>query len=150
MHRAPRLRYLLPVAVLVVVLAGGGFAALETDTVSSFGGGVWWAVSLVTTVGFAGSAPVTAAGRVLAGALMVFGFGLLSLTAAALASFFVHEDESSAEERDEAFEAEALRELRALHERLDRLERSAPAPTPARLICGSSAARRLESSSLDR
>jgi putative ABC transport system permease protein len=35
-------RYLLPTAALVVVLAGGALAALETDTVESFREGVWW------------------------------------------------------------------------------------------------------------
>lgn len=120
---ARRLRYLAPATALVVTLAGGGLAALEVDTVTSFGQGVWWALSLVTTVGFVGPAPVTVGGRLLAGALMLFGFGLLSLTAAALASFFVREDETPGEQRDLAFESQALRELRALRERLDRIER---------------------------
>lgn len=121
------LRYLLPGAALVVVLAGGAFAALETDTVASFGAGVWWALSLVTTVGFIGPAPVTAAGKVLAGLLMIFGFALLSLTTAAVASLFVREDESATQARDAAFESQALAELRALNERLERLEAAATA-----------------------
>lgn len=45
---------------------------------------------------------------------MLFGFALLSLTTAALASLFVREDETPAEQRDAAFESHALRELRAL------------------------------------
>jgi voltage-gated potassium channel len=118
------LRYLLPSAALVVVLAGGAFAALETDTVGSFGAGVWWALSLVTTVGFVGGTPVTTAGRVIAALLMIFGFALLALTTAAIASLFVREDESPMERREAAFEAQALAELRALNERLDRLERA--------------------------
>lgn len=128
MRRVRRLRYLLPFAALVVTLAGGGFAALETHTVGSFGDGVWWALSLVTTVGFVGQTPVTIGGRVLAGALMLFGFALLSLTTAALASLFVREDETPAEQRDAAFESHALCELRALRERLDRIERMPSAP----------------------
>jgi voltage-gated potassium channel len=125
-RRAHRLRYLLPAAALVVTLAGGGFAALETDTAGSFGAGVWWALSLVTTVGFVGQTPVTTGGRLLAAALMLFGFALLSLTTAALASLFVREDETPAEQRDAAFESQVLRELQALHERLDRMERLPP------------------------
>jgi voltage-gated potassium channel len=118
------LRYLLPAAALIVVLAGGALAALETDTVESFGAGVWWALSLVTTVGFVGGTPTTTAGRIIAALLMVFGFALLALTTAALASLFVREDESPVERREAAFEAQALAELRALHGRLDRLERA--------------------------
>jgi voltage-gated potassium channel len=116
------LRYLLPLAVLVVLLGGGGFAAFETDTVPSFGSGVWWALSLVTTVGFIGDTPVSLGGRVLAGFLMVFGFVLLSLTTAAVASLFVREDEQVSEARDAEADAEILAALRDIQARLDRLE----------------------------
>lgn len=122
------LRYLLPAAGVVVVLAGGGFAALETDTVSSYGEGVWWAWSLVTTVGFAGDTPVTTAGRVLAGFLMAFGFGMLSLVTAAVASIFILEDEEPVERREAAFEASALEQLATLNQRLERLERRLEGP----------------------
>lgn len=118
------LRYFYPAAALLVALAGGGLAALESDTAGSFAEGVWWALSLITTVGFVGHTPVTVAGKVIAGVLMVFGFALLSLTTAAIASLFVREDESDTNRRDEAFEVTALAELRALHARLDELERS--------------------------
>lgn len=127
-----RLRFMLPGTLLVVLLSGGAFAALETRTVASFGEGVWWAVSLVTTVGFVGGAPTTSGGRVLAAALMILGFGLLSLTAAALASLFVREDEAPVERREAAFEAAVLAELRAVRERLDRLETTTVTDSPAR------------------
>lgn len=123
-----RLRYLLPGAAFAVTLGGGGFAALETNTVGSFGDGLWWALSLVTTVGFVGPTPVTTGGRLIAGALMLLGFALLSLTAAALASLFVRDDEIPAEQRDAAFESLALAELRALRARLDHIEQRTPAP----------------------
>ncbi len=67
------LRYLLPAGGIFVLLAGGGFAALETDTVESYWGGVWWALSLMTTVGFADGTPVTVEGKILSAMLMVFG-----------------------------------------------------------------------------
>jgi voltage-gated potassium channel len=117
------LRYLLPVAVLVALLSGGGFAALETDTVPTFLSGVWWALSLITTVGFVGDTPVTTGGRLLAAFLMVFGFVLLSLTTAAVASLFVREDEQAVEARDAAVDAEILTALRDIQARLDALER---------------------------
>lgn len=121
--RRRHLRYFAPITALVVGLSGGAFAALETDVVESFGQGVWWSLSLVTTVGFVGPSPVTAAGKVLAAVLMVFGFALLSLTTAAIASLFVREDEEPAERRDAEFEREVLAELRALRAGLDQLER---------------------------
>lgn len=121
-----RLRYLAPGMIVLVVLAGGGFAALETDTASSFGDGVWWALSLVTTVGFIGDSPTTTAGKLLAGLLMIVGFGLLSLVTAAVASLFVREDVAPLERRETAFEVSAMNELRALNQRLERLERRFP------------------------
>jgi voltage-gated potassium channel len=116
------LRYLVPTAALVVLLAGGGFAALETDTVESYWEGVWWALSLMTTVGFANGAPHSLLGKMLAGAVMIFGFVLLALTTAAIASLFVREDEESDKARLQVFEQNVIAELRQLHGRLDRIE----------------------------
>lgn len=116
------LRYLLPAVAIVVLLAGGGFAALETDTVESYWEGVWWALSLTTTVGFANGTPETGLGKLLSGVVMVLGFLLLALTTAALASLFVHEEQEPEEIREHAFEDEALAELRRINQRLDRLE----------------------------
>jgi voltage-gated potassium channel len=117
------LRWVLPAAALFVLLAGGGFAALETDTVSTYWEGVWWALALMTTVGFVGGSPVTPLGQALAALLMILGFLLLAITTAAVASLFVSKEEAPQEERDRAFEREALAELRALGARLEDLER---------------------------
>jgi Na+(H+)/acetate symporter ActP len=117
------LRWALPGAGILVLLAGGGFAAVETDTVRSYWEGAWWALSLMTTVGFVGGSPATTAGQVLAAVLMVVGFLLLAVTTAAVASLFVSEQEAPQEARDREFEREALDELRALGSRLERLER---------------------------
>jgi voltage-gated potassium channel len=123
------LRWVLPAAALFVLLAGGGFAALETDTVSTYWEGVWWALALMTTVGFVGGSPVTPLGQALAALLMILGFLLLALTTAAVASLFVSKEEAPHEERDRAFEREALAELRSLSARLERLERRLDAET---------------------
>ena len=74
--------------------------------------------------GLRGRTPTTTAGRVIAALLMVFGFALLALTTAAMASLLVREDESPVERREAAFEAEAMVER---HARDDRLERAASA-----------------------
>lgn len=126
-RRRPRLdrhvlRYVYPAVALLVALAGGGIAAVESDTVGSLGDGIWWALSLVTTVGFVHGTPTTTAGKVIAGVLMVVGFALLSLTTAAVASLFVREDESAGDARDAAFEGAVLEQLRALRERIDELD----------------------------
>jgi voltage-gated potassium channel len=108
---------------MLVLLAGGAFAAVETDTVSTYWQGVWWALGLMTTVGFVGGSPTSAAGHALAASLMVLGFVLLAVTTASVASLFVSREEAPQEVRDRAFEREALAELRAQADRLERLER---------------------------
>jgi voltage-gated potassium channel len=112
----------LPGAALIIVLAGGAFAALESDTVESYWEGLWWALSLTTTVGIVGHEPLTTTGHILSAALMLMGFLLLAMTTAAVASLFIREDEEPEERALRIFEEHALAELRELRTRLDQLE----------------------------
>ena len=91
----------------LIVLGAGAAAALESDTVTSYWRGLWWCLSLMTTVGFLDGAPTSTAGAVLSAALMIVGFLLLALVSAALASTFVREDERP-------FESKELGETQAL------------------------------------
>ncbi|RYP82692.1 hypothetical protein EKO23_21155 [Nocardioides guangzhouensis] len=108
---------------LVVVVSAAAAAAIETQTVGSFGKGLWWAISLVTTVGFVGEPPETVAGAVLSALLMVLGFLLLAMVSASLAALFVREEERPHDEREEDLARELLETLRRVEERLDVLER---------------------------
>jgi voltage-gated potassium channel len=132
------LRYLLPAAGLVVVLAGGAFAGLESDTVDSYREGLWWALSLVTTIGIVGREPLTTAGHFVAAALMLMGFLLLAMTTAAVASIFVRVDEEPEERALRIFEEHALAELRELRSRPGPRAAGRPRSEP----CGSSPTRR--------
>ena len=118
-----RILYVMaPLSVVLVVLAGGALAGLETNSVENFGEGVWWALSLMTTVGFAGDTPNTVGGRIVSGFLMLVGFGLLSLTTAAVASLFVAEEEEPELEAVRVSEREVLAELQRVRGRLESLE----------------------------
>lgn len=119
-----RLTVLGVVAAVIVLVAGAGFAALESRTVSSFWEGLWWALALMTTVGFVGETPETTGGRVLSAVLMVAGFAVLALTTAAIASLFVREEEQPAADAERAFEEVAMARLDELAARLERLERA--------------------------
>lgn len=111
------------VVVRAVEPASSGFGDL--------GDGLWWAMVTLTTVGYGDLFPVTAAGRIVAVLLMFGGLALLGTIAGSLAALFEKEDEAAEEEQraEEAERAEAqvdelsaLRaEIRALHEKLDRL-----------------------------
>lgn len=85
---------------------------------TSFGGTLWWAVQVVTTVGPANSYPVTMTGRISAVVLMVTGVGLFGLVAASLASTYIFRgDEEGSQSR-----APQRADLRALADRLERIE----------------------------
>ena len=120
--RAQWFRFALPLGVVVVLLGGGGLAALEAEAANSYWDGVLWSLSLMTTVGFVGGVPTTAGGKAIAAVLMLLGFGFLAMTTAAVASLFVREDEAPVQERERRFELEVLGELRELRSRIDRLE----------------------------
>ncbi len=107
----------------VLVAGAGALASLETGTVRSFGQGLWWAVALMTTVGFVGAPPTTAAGIVVSAVLMVTGFALLALVSAALASLFVRDDSTSFEAGERSADEEILRRLADVQHRLAALER---------------------------
>jgi hypothetical protein len=112
----------LGASVVLLVVAAAAVASVETRTVGSFWQGMWWAVSLMTTVGFIGEPPETAPGAVLSVALMLTGFGLLALVSAALASLFVEEDVEPLDTRERAAEQEVLSRLTALAEQVAALE----------------------------
>ena len=118
----PRPIMLVSIGAVVVLLAGGGFAAFESHQVSSYGEGVWWALSLMSTVGFVGEAPESTAGRLLSSALMVSGFALMALVTASIASLFVREEELPDQVVEREFEARALTLLDELRQRIRALE----------------------------
>jgi voltage-gated potassium channel len=126
--RLPRLRrsLVLPgviVAVTALLVGAGAAAAFESATVGSYWDGLWWALGLMTTVGFVEGPPETAVGAVVSAVLMLAGFLLLSLISAGLASLFVRQDEVPAEEREVALDRQILERLTALEARIADLDR---------------------------
>ena len=81
-HLRRRLVTYLLLAAFVLLLAGGGFAAFESRQVSNCWEGLWWALSLMSTVGFVGEAPESLVGRLLSSVLMISGFALMALVTA--------------------------------------------------------------------
>jgi voltage-gated potassium channel len=71
----------------------------EGSNIKSFGDGLWWAITTVTTVGYGDRFPVTSTGRVLAVCLMLVGISLMGVITASVAAWFVKmsQDESNIE-----------------------------------------------------
>ena len=106
----------------VVIVTAGAAAAIETHTVASFWRGLWWSISLITTVGFIGEPPRTAIGIALSMVLMVTGFLLLAMVSASLASLFVREQDAPLEAREASTDARILEQLAQIDERLRSME----------------------------
>jgi len=109
-------------AVGMVVVSAAAAAAIETRTVSSFGRGLWWATSLITTVGFIGEPPETTAGALLSAVLMVIGFLVLAMISASLAALFVREEELPLLEQESSGDRQVLDALDRLEQRLRTIE----------------------------
>ena len=62
---------------------------VEGSNIKSFGDGLWWAVTTVTTVGYGDRFPTTSTGRVLAVCLMLVGISLMGVITASVAAWFV-------------------------------------------------------------
>jgi len=118
-------------ALVAVIVSAGAAAAIETDTVPSFWQGLFWSVSLITTVGFVGGAPRTPEGAALSVVLMVAGFLLLAMVSASLAALFVREEDAPHEAEEQAAEVRILLALEAVERRLERLEATMAGPLPA-------------------
>jgi voltage-gated potassium channel len=115
------------VAATCLVLAGAGAAAaVEDRTVGSFGDGLMWAVTLMTTAGFIDGGPDTSAGDAIAVVLMIAGFLLLSLASAVLAAMFVRDEEVVSDEVERGRDEEILARLEDISARLAALEARAP------------------------
>jgi voltage-gated potassium channel len=81
--------------IMVLVLAATLAYVLEgeaqPDTFGSIPRALWWAVSTLTTVGYGDEVPVTAFGRLLAGAVMLCGIGICAVWTAILVTGFSSE-----------------------------------------------------------
>jgi voltage-gated potassium channel len=71
----------LVVVITVASIVGALMHMIEGDTsgFASIPDGVYWAIVTMTTVGFGDIVPHTAAGRLLASALMLLGYGIIAI-----------------------------------------------------------------------
>ena len=118
------LRTILGALVFFVGLFGYIFYIAE-PAVKTFGDGVWWALVTVTTVGYGDITPLTTLGRLVAGALMFLGLGLIATVTALVSANFIRNyvdshtnDDVLAKLADLELEIEKLKELELNQRRL--------------------------------
>jgi voltage-gated potassium channel len=71
---------------------------VETSNIKSFGDGLWWALTTVTTVGYGDKFPTSTEGRILAIVLMLVGISLVGVITAAIAAWFVKMTQTDSQE----------------------------------------------------
>ena len=113
-----RLRTILGALVFVVCLFGYLFYIAEPD-VKTLGDGIWWALVTVTTVGYGDITPFTTLGRIISGALMFIGLGLIATVTALVSANFIRNYVDSHTNDDVL---EKLKELENEIEKLKELE----------------------------
>ena len=147
MHRRPSvtliavLRMALATSVVsAAVVLGGGTVVwfLEADrpgsTFRSWGDGIWWALSTLTTVGYGDHVPATTPGRVVAALIMIVGVSVLGAVAAMVALIFAsavaRREELILEAEGRFLEARLEARLDVLDARLARIEEHLRPRTP--------------------
>ncbi len=84
---------LFTIVALVVVTAAVLQWNIERQTpganIQTFGESLWWAVVTTTTVGYGDFYPVNTTGRIVGGALMIVGIGLIGTVSATIANWFL-------------------------------------------------------------
>ena len=98
--------------ILLILAASGAYMVEHRAQPEGFGSipqAMWWALVTLTTVGYGDVTPVTAAGRVFGGLVMVIGIGMAALPAGILASGLTSQLERRRHDMRERFRA-ALRD----------------------------------------
>ena len=110
------------VAAAVVLVGGSAVWLVERGVpegeIGSWGDGLWWALTTLTTVGYGDHVPVTLTGRLIGAAVMIAGVAVLGGVAAGVA-LVVARAVAVAEEQAEAEAASLEQRLEA---RLDTLD----------------------------
>jgi voltage-gated potassium channel len=107
-------------STLITVGAGLVMTIIDHDSFPTIGGGLWWGVQTVTTVGYGDHVPETSAGRILASLVMLLGIAFVTVITATITSSFVAR--ISREQSLAGGDAASAEQLRKIDERLERIE----------------------------
>ena len=104
--------------IAITVASAALMTVIDREDYPTLGSGLWWAVQTTTTVGYGDQVPTSAAGRLLAVLVMLFGIGFLTVITAAITSTFV----ARTAQRGDGAAALTAEQVRELDRRLERIE----------------------------
>jgi voltage-gated potassium channel len=107
---------IVAVATSLAIAAAVLERLLEPEVFDTYPHALWFAITTVSTVGYGDYVPESAAGRLVASALMLTGLGLIPLITSVVVSILVSQRSREAREQE-------MQDLRLILERLDGLER---------------------------
>ena len=109
-----KLGYTVLVVALFVVIAGLLISVVD-PAIETPADGIWWALVTITTVGYGDVVPVSPAGRLFAGGLVIMGVILIAILTANVAAFLI---DSGIDEEQKPL----LDKITKLDERMQRIE----------------------------
>src|SRR5688500_6311351 len=117
----------IAVSAVAVASLGALLAFLvDLEAFDTFGEALWWAVVTVGTVGYGDVTPTNAAGRGVAAVLILFTMAFFPILTGAVTATLIDQgqrDAATDEQReDDERQAELLRHLSSIEDRLTRLE----------------------------
>ena len=107
------------VTTVMTVATGLLMTVIDHDNFPSLGGGLWWAIQTVTTVGYGDHVPESAGGQILAALVMLLGIGFLTVITAAITSTFVAR---SRRQPQAGSDDPSTEHLARIEQRLERIE----------------------------
>ena len=108
------------VTTTITLVAGLLMTVVDHNNFPTLPSGLWWAVQTVTTVGYGDHVPTTAAGQLMAAAVMLIGIGFVTVITASITSSFV--ERSRREQYPTGDEGASADQLKRIEERLERIE----------------------------
>lgn len=112
-----RLGVTLVVSFFIVLIAGILISGFDPAVKSPIEG-IWWAWVTVTTVGYGDIVPSSLLGKLIGGVLILMGVGLFTMLTASFSAFIISRESAELESKEDR----AIRILKDIHKRLDRIE----------------------------
>ena len=99
---------ILTLASVIMLIVESGTEGANIQTAEQ---AIWWALVTISTVGYGDYYPVSTAGHIIGGVVIVSGVSFFGVISGCMASVFVAPDESERQERQDAHKAEIKSEL---------------------------------------